>query len=380
MSHRAVVVTPKLPFPPVSGGVKRTLRLLEALRSAGAQVAVLTQDAGAPGDAEQLRHLGYELEVAPVRNPSRLAPHLRREPIHAGSELVAAIGATAPGASFLQLEHPHLGAAIRATRKSTWVLSTQNVDSEMGWRGSARGTELARSLYHRDRLRHMQRVTARAAVATICVSDADAAYFERYSRRVIIAPNGVDPDFFAITPDLPDNDDVLFFGQFSYAPNAEGAERFLAEGWPRLAAARPRARLLLAGQGSTEAIVPRDERVQVLGIVDDLPEAIRRSRAIVIPVWRGGGTRLKALEALAAARPGVSTALRVAGIGFQPGVHGVIDDRPDGLADALAHVLGDAAKSADLAAAARDHARTYTWDRTLEPARQLYQELLSGPS
>ena len=45
------------------------------------------------------------------------------------------------------------------------------------------------------------------------------------------------------------------------------------------------------------------EGVEVLGLVADLPGALAAARAVVVPIWEGGGTRLKVLEALAAGGP-----------------------------------------------------------------------------
>jgi glycosyltransferase involved in cell wall biosynthesis len=379
MTHPSgLVIAPKFPYPPISGGVKRTLRLLEALDRAGGQVSVLTPDRPPDQHAQALRRRGWSIESA-HRSDRRatLVQHVRREPIHAETDLIARARRMAPGATFLQLEHPHLGAVMRAAPDFTWVLSTQNVDSEMGWPEPRSRTELARNMYRRHRLRRMQRLTARRAKAVLCVSDEDAAHFDRYSRRVLVAPNGVDDAFFEVAPELPANEDVLVFGQFSYAPNAEGVQRFFDEGWPRLAAERPRARLLIAGERSRDTIdAGRWERVQVLGVVDDLAATIAAARAILVPVWRGGGTRLKALEAIASARPVASTTLGVRGIGFIDGRHGLIADRPELLAAAMARLLDTPDLSRRVAEEGRRHARPFAWERALRPAADLYRELL----
>jgi glycosyltransferase involved in cell wall biosynthesis len=118
------------------------------------------------------------------------------------------------------------------------------------------------------------------------------------------------------------------------------------------------------------------DRVDVLGLVDDLISTITNARAIIVPVWRGGGTRLKALEALASARPVATTTLGVAGIGFRGGEHGLTADDPAGLADAVATLLVNSDLSQYLARNARQHVRAFAWERALAPAEELYREIL----
>ena len=131
---------------------------------------------------------------------------------------------------------------------------------------------------------------------------------------------------------------ALFFGHFGYEANRRGVERFLAEGWPRVRHLRPSARLAIAGGGMDEALRLRlaaVEGVEVLGLVADLPGALAAARAVVVPIWEGGGTRLKVLEALAAGRAVVATSLGASGVGFEDGRHGLLGERPAELAAAL---------------------------------------------
>src|SRR5215218_3803869 len=79
----AAVITPLLPEPPVTGGQKRTLRLLEAMERAGLRPHLLTADPGAPGAAERLRARGWEVEILPEPPPTavaRLRQHISRLP------------------------------------------------------------------------------------------------------------------------------------------------------------------------------------------------------------------------------------------------------------------------------------------------------------
>ena len=85
------------------------------------------------------------------------------------------------------------------------------------------------------------------------------------------------------------------------------------------------------------------EGVEVLGLVADLPGALAAARAVVVPIWEGGGTRLKVLEALAAGRAVVATSLGASGVGFRDGRHGLLGEHPAELAAALVGAAGRSA-------------------------------------
>jgi glycosyltransferase involved in cell wall biosynthesis len=122
------------------------------------------------------------------------------------------------------------------------------------------------------------------------------------------------------------------------------------------------------------------DRVDVLGFVPDLAAELGRARLGLAPIWVGGGTRIKVLEALAAARPVVGTALGVEQIGFADGEHGLVADDDRGLADACVALLADAALGRRLGLAGRDLAEGYRWRTATEPLEDAYRELLAAAS
>ncbi len=378
----AVIVSSVMPHPPVSGAHKRTLRLIEAIARAGAVPHLLTVDGGQPGAAEELRARGWRVEV-PVQAPptlrSRLRQHAERRPAPSLRSVAGRLQALAPGAAFVQFEHPLNACYWHAIGATPSILSTHNVDSEVlrGAIGQARGLDRARAINRTLTMRSAERRAGRRADAVLVVSERDRSYFAELSDRVLLAPNGVDPEFFELTAELPENRDILFFANYNHRPNADGIERFLTEGWPRLASLDPDARLLLAGGEMGDGLAAqadRAERVVRLGFVSDLPGLVRRSRLVLVPLWHGGGTRLKVLEALASARPVVGTPLGVEQIGVIDGRHAVIAPTPVALAEESAKLISDPERSLALGREGRALAETFRWELALGAAEQLYGE------
>ena len=89
---------------------------------------------------------------------------------------------------------------------------------------------------------------------------------------------------------------AFFLGDRRWPPNAEALAALLAL-WPRIAAAAPGARLLLAGHPGPGERDQGPAGVERLGFVPDLDAALRSAAVLLAPVPIGGGVRVKVLDA-----------------------------------------------------------------------------------
>ncbi|WP_169542341.1 glycosyltransferase [Solirubrobacter soli] len=369
----ALVVSPILPEPPVTGGQKRTLRLLEAIERAGMHPRILTADHGDEASLELLRGRGWTVEV--VREPEpgpldRIRQHVQRRPSPYLGSLAVRFEVLAKDAALVQYEHTQ-SAYYRAPKTAAKVLSLHNIDSRAAASSAEHLSGLAwlREANRAAELKSVERRAIPRADRVLCVSEADAAVVRAIGGRAVLAPNGVDDDFFAV--DGPgDANRVLFFGHFGYEANRRGIERFLREGWPRVRELRPGTRLAIAGGGPTGGL--EGDGVDILGLVPDLAAVLATARAVIVPIWEGGGTRLKVLEALAAARVVVSTPLGASGIGFEHERHGLLAESPEALATALAGALD---QPSTYGPEGRILAERYRWKEALSGASTFYAEV-----
>jgi glycosyltransferase involved in cell wall biosynthesis len=135
----------------------------------------------------------------------------------------------------------------------------------------------------------------------------------------------------------------------------DAVEHFFHAIHPRLRALVPELRVRLVGRSPAPEVRRFESRpgVTVLGDVPDVRSHLADASVAVVPLRVGGGTRIKILEALAAARPVVSTSVGAEGLGLRDGEHLLVADDPEAFARAVARLLGDASLRRRLAVAGR---------------------------
>jgi glycosyltransferase involved in cell wall biosynthesis len=199
----------------------------------------------------------------------------------------------------------------------------------------------------------------RLAAATFVCSEADRRSLARLSRRssrVRVIPNSV------TFPRLADADVseqlVLFVGAMDYRPNAQAADSLVREVWPAIQARVPEAQLAIVGPGREHSAAWRstDRNVTFTGFVDNLEFWYRRARVVCCPIYHGGGTRVKIIEAAAHAKAIVSTRLGAEGLNFQREREIILRDSPAELAAACVQLLNDRHAAARLGQAALQRA------------------------
>ncbi len=110
----------------------------------------------------------------------------------------------------------------------------------------------------------------------------------------------------------------LIVGTLSYSANSDGIDAFLRVAWLSLRAQAPNVELHIVGQGMSVSQRKRWSSfpgVKPIGFVESLAESYARCTATLAPILAGGGTNIKVLESSAYGRPCVVS--RVAHRGFE---------------------------------------------------------------
>ena len=111
--------------------------------------------------------------------------------------------------------------------------------------------------------------------------------------------------------------DLFTVGNMAYPPNCVGVSRFLKEVWSYFHEKYPNVKYYIIGKEAPKVeqqFWSSFEGVKYLGFVDDLEDVYQRSMAAVVPIYMGGGTCIKTLEAMAFSRMCISTPFGARGL------------------------------------------------------------------
>lgn len=136
--------------------------------------------------------------------------------------------------------------------------------------------------------------------------------------KISVIPNAIETNLYKSNQESREPRRIIFPARFDYLPNRQAAFYLINELMPRL----PEFCLQIVGSNIPEEIrQTENSQVVITGQVTDMIPHLHRASLLVMPLRSGGGTRLKAIEALAAGLPIVSTKFGVEGLGLVPSEH-----------------------------------------------------------
>jgi len=215
------------------------------------------------------------------------------------------------------------------------VLNTHNIEAPLAREIAASESHVPAKLVRRvfaERVARLEQgMCERADQVWVC-SGLDREWVHanyRVNGAIHVVPNAVDAALYrGPAPERPaefvgEGPFFLFPGVFHYAPNQNAARFLIRDLFPLLAARWPQARLLLVGADPTPAMMEAaaDPRIVVTGRVPEVAPYLRHASMMLVPLFEGGGTRFKIIEAFAARLPVVSTAKGAEGLEVRAGVH-----------------------------------------------------------
>ena len=324
---RVLFVTQHLPVPVRGGSSQRSNLLIEALGSF-AQVDILA--IGPPGVRELLERHGYRVAGVVPANAGGIA-----------ARAAAALGVLFPG----RFRYRPVARQARAL-SSLWasgrydvvigrycrtsaqagvhtipgaMIDVDDLESQKlsSWLGNHRifrhAGGIGQLLVHRVRAAELRVIGALRRVWFSAMEDLPA----QGAPRADVVPNIPFYPAADLTPSSA-RGAILFVASFDYRVNADALRRLIDNVWPRIRHAAPHLILRIVGGGvdaSARAAMSTCAGVEYAGFVDDLAVEYDRALCAIVPIWEGGGTKIKILESLALGRTCVVAAPSLRGFG-----------------------------------------------------------------
>ncbi|HRW48277.1 MAG TPA: glycosyltransferase [Caldilinea sp.] len=397
---KILIITPQLPYPPRQG---TTIRNYNLIRGLAAHHAVDLLTFLAPGETLAADNPLLELcgRVACVEQPARTT-----------ADRIRATATTLTPDMGLRLESPAMHALVRAWCAATKYDVVQVEGIELAQYGMAAAgrriaperpalvfddhnceyllqqrnafTDLRRvrrwpaaaySLVQWQKLRRYEAAILQASDVALAVSEADRRALAPLAgdTPLTVISNGIDTEAYKPQPAVaPSSTNLVFTGKMDYRPNIDAVLWFAHEVLPLIVVQEPDARFQIVGMNPHARldVLRGQPNIEITGAVDDTRPYIRSAAAYVIPMRIGGGTRFKALEAMACGAPIVSTTLGVEGIGATDGQELLLADAPDAFAAAVVRLLRDGREGGAVRRRLGEYGRrfveaTYSWDHII---------------
>ncbi len=375
----ALFLSPEAPYPPIGGGALRSASLVEYLARNYNVHAILFR---APGDPDprpaipsgrigrlDILDLPHHSKATPARVARNALRAMRARPPlldrFAGFERPLSHLLEGRKYELAMLEHFWCAPYVRQIRAHSQrvILDLHNIESS--WHASL--------AVHQDVLRAaaLKRFAGAAwrlerellpqfdGILAASPQDAERVRALAGGARIAVYPNAL-PEIAA--PERLEREEIAFSGNLEYPPNIEAVKFFRDRIWPELRS-RPGLKWKIVGKNpeAIRSLVAGDPRIELTGPVEDAIAALASSQVAVVPVLSGSGTRVKILEAWAAATPVVSTSLGAEGLS-DAGEHLVVADDPREFAAAVLRLLDSPYERRRLGCAGRRlFEQRYTW-------------------
>jgi glycosyltransferase involved in cell wall biosynthesis len=374
---RLVFISPVFLFPNDAGGKIRTTNILRGMKGGAFHITLVSV-----ATVEQEKNWRTEISglcdefifwKPQAKKPKwmRAVDLLDRLPVNVTMDRTFAGRAAVRAAAGLELDlivfdFVHSAVLWPVGLSCASVCFTHNVEAEIFARhadkASRRITRWMWASQYRKMLRFERSVLTRFTTV-IAVSVRDALFFSgTYGVADVRAiPTGVDLAFYDWREPPPVTETafptVVFTGSMDWAANIDGVQYFLEEVWPLVIEDLPNARFVVVGRNPPSSLITLANKlkgVTFTGFVDDVRPYVHAAHAFVIPLLVGGGTRIKAFEAMAMGCPIVSTSIGTEGLGADPEVHFLERDGAKRLSDGILTLLRDENLRSTISIRARD--------------------------
>ncbi len=412
---RILFLTPQLPFPPRQGTSIRNYNLIRflserheidlvtflapgdelthdsPLRTHCRRITTIGQPVRTTSDRVRTTLLSFKPDMGLRLNSDEMMAKMRSLPL-TGYDIVQVEGIEMAPYAFairkrLKSQRTRTG-IVFDDHNCEYLLQKRNALTDL--RNPRRWLAAAYSIVQWNKLRHYERRVCVQTDLILAVSEPDRQALKDLASDVDVRliPNGIDTASYSsllVDVDAAEAPNIVFTGKMDYRPNVDAVVWFGTQVFPRIRRQIPKAQFQIVGQQPLERVFALSEApgIQITGEVPEIEPYLQQASVYIIPMRIGGGTRLKALQAMATGLPIVATSLGVEGIAVQDGRELLIRDEPREFAGAVLDLINDHQGSGSivnrLGSNAKEFvAKHYDWQTIIPHLEQAYFELVEA--
>lgn len=214
------------------------------------------------------------------------------------------------------------------------------------------------------------------ATKLVAVSEEEKALMKRSD--VTVVRNGVDLEKFKFLPNHESNK-VLFIGDFKWIQNQNAIKQILDEIWPKIHEENRNLKLWVVGKNIPQDLKEKKEESVIFdeNAPDKTEEIYEKVSILLAPIFVGGGTSFKILEAMASGVAVVTTPLGAEGIVKKDQDELIIANSSEDLAEGVIKLTKDKDFRQTLTKNARKLIEEkFDWKKIAKELEYVYKEAL----
>lgn len=249
----------------------------------------------------------------------------------------------------VQLESIYMGLYIPAIRKysnAKIVLRAHNIEHWLWKRRTEKETNFLKRSWFSSLTRKLKKAEieiASAVDAIVPITPEDKSFFTEHipQKKIHVLPYAMHlPEI--TNEKMPELNSVFHIGAMDWDPNIHGVKWLVNECWPKISAANPDAKLYLAGRNLKKNDPEYAEKnIVVEGETADAHRFMAAYSVMTVPLFSGGGMRVKLVEAMAMSKAIVTTPVGAEGTGMVNEKHALIATDANEFAKAVLHLLNN---------------------------------------
>lgn len=160
--------------------------------------------------------------------------------------------------------------------------------------------------------------------------------------KIVVSPAGIDINNYIPDSSFLEWPSLFHIGALDWMPNQEGLKKFLTEEWGEINTKFPELKFYIAGRNMPAKMnLWNYPNVIFVGEVEDAIKFINSKAIMIVPLFSGGGMRIKIIEGMALGKTIISTFLGAEGIPYTEGKNILITREKGDMLNCISKCVSD---------------------------------------
>ncbi len=194
------------------------------------------------------------------------------------------------------------------------------------------------------RLKRYEKQVINKFDAIIAITEEDKSLLQQLgcTTKVVVVPAGIDIKNYEPDTSSVEWPSLFHIGALDWMPNQEGVEKFISEEWEAIHNKFPDLKFYIAGRNMPLWMKKwKYPNVVLTGEVENAVKFINSKAIMIVPLYSGGGMRIKIIEGMALGKTIISTVLGAEGIPYTDGENILITKEKGDMLKCISRCVND---------------------------------------